>query len=102
MRVISMASARIIAGAIEMGRRASIDLRATRDPRRRTLWAKRLHFILRGLHNAVGRVSRPNEQQMAMPLNRSLFLARPLFSSLILSEIQASQSPAHVSTQDVP
>jgi hypothetical protein len=63
---------------------------------------KRLHFFLRSIHHAVGGVSRPNEQQMAMPLNRSLFLVRPLFSSLILSEIQASQSPGHVSTQDVP
>ena len=45
MRVVSMASARVIAGRMVVSRRASIDLPAPGGPRRRTLWAERLHHL---------------------------------------------------------
>jgi hypothetical protein len=43
--VVSMASARVIAGRIVVSRRASIDLPAPGDPRRRILWSGRLHYV---------------------------------------------------------
>jgi hypothetical protein len=45
MRVVSMASARVIAGKIVVSRTASIDFPAPGGPRRRTLWAERLHQL---------------------------------------------------------
>ena len=45
MRVVSRASARVMAGKIVVSRRASIDLPAPGGPSRRTLWAERLHTI---------------------------------------------------------
>ena len=45
IRVVSMASARVIAGRMVVSRRASIDLPAPGGPRRRTLWAERLHHV---------------------------------------------------------
>ena len=43
IRVVSRASARVIAGRMVVSRRASIDFPAPGGPRRRTLWAERLH-----------------------------------------------------------
>ena len=43
IRVVSMASARVIAGRMVVSRRASIDLPAPGGPSSRTLWAERLH-----------------------------------------------------------
>jgi hypothetical protein len=45
IRVVSMASARVIAGGIVVSRRASIDLPAPGGPSRRTLWSERLHDV---------------------------------------------------------
>ena len=45
MRVVSMASARVIAGRMVVSRRASIGLPGPGGPRRRTLWAERLHHV---------------------------------------------------------
>ncbi len=45
MRMVSMASAKVITGRMVVSRRASIDLPAPGGPRRRTLWAERLHHI---------------------------------------------------------
>jgi hypothetical protein len=45
MRVVSMASARGIAGRRVVSRRASIDLPAPGGPSRRTLWSERLHRL---------------------------------------------------------
>jgi hypothetical protein len=45
MRVVSMASGRVIAGRMVVRRRASIDLPAPGGPSKRTLWAERLHNL---------------------------------------------------------
>jgi hypothetical protein len=45
MRVVSRASARRIAGRMVVSRRASIDFPTPGGPRRRTLWAERLHQV---------------------------------------------------------
>ena len=45
MRVVSRASARVIAGRIVVSRRASIDLPAPGGPRRRTFESQRLHHV---------------------------------------------------------
>jgi hypothetical protein len=45
MRVVSMASARVIAGRMVVSQRASIDLPAPGGPSRRRLWSQRLHHI---------------------------------------------------------
>jgi hypothetical protein len=45
MRVVSMASARVMAGRMVVSRRASIDVPAPGGPMRRTLWAERLHHV---------------------------------------------------------
>src|SRR5262245_28758982 len=45
IRVVSMASARVIAGRMVVSRRASIDLPAPGGPSKRTLWAERLHNL---------------------------------------------------------
>src|SRR5262245_12112320 len=45
MRVVSMASARVIAGRMVVRRRASFDVPAPGGPSRRTLWAQRLHNL---------------------------------------------------------
>src|SRR4029450_1148279 len=48
IRVVSMASARVIAGRMVVSRRASIDLPAPEGASKSTLWAERLHkFHLR-------------------------------------------------------
>jgi hypothetical protein len=49
IRVVSRASARVIAGRIVVSRRASIDWPAPGGPRRRTLWAERLHLLQHGI-----------------------------------------------------
>jgi hypothetical protein len=46
MRVVSMASARVITGRIVVSRRASIDWPAPGGPSQRTLWSERLHQVL--------------------------------------------------------
>ena len=51
MRVVSMASARVMAGRMVVSRRASIDLPAPGGPSRSTLWAERLHNI--SLHQCL-------------------------------------------------
>jgi hypothetical protein len=48
MRVVSMASARVIAGRIVVSRRASIDLPAPGWPSRRTFGSQRLHHLSPG------------------------------------------------------
>jgi hypothetical protein len=50
-RVVSSASARVIAGRMVVRRRASIDVPAPGGPSRRTLWAERLHHI--SLHQCL-------------------------------------------------
>jgi hypothetical protein len=45
MRVVSMASARVMAGRIVVSRRASIDLPAPGGPSKSTLWAECLHSV---------------------------------------------------------
>ena len=45
IRVVSRASARVIAGRIVVSRRASIDLPAPGGPRRRRFWTERLHHL---------------------------------------------------------
>jgi hypothetical protein len=45
IRVVSMASASVIAGRSVVSRRASIDVPAPGGPRRRRLWAERLHDL---------------------------------------------------------
>jgi hypothetical protein len=45
IRVVSIASARVIAGRMVVSRRASTDLPAPGGPRRRTLWSQRLHRV---------------------------------------------------------
>src|SRR5215510_361101 len=45
IRVVSMASARVIAGRMVVRRRASIDLPAPEGPSKRRLWAERLHHV---------------------------------------------------------
>jgi hypothetical protein len=45
MRVVSRASARVIAGRIVVSRHASIDLPAPGGPMRRTLWSERRHDL---------------------------------------------------------
>ena len=47
IRVVSMASARVIAGRMVVSRRASIDFPAPGGPSRRTFWAQRLHHVQR-------------------------------------------------------
>jgi hypothetical protein len=46
MRVVSMASAKVIVGSMVVSRLASIDGPAPGGPRRRRLWAERLHQVL--------------------------------------------------------
>jgi hypothetical protein len=43
IRVVSMASARVIAGRMVVSRRASIDLPAPGGPSKSTLWSEHLH-----------------------------------------------------------
>ena len=45
IRVVSMASARDIAGRMVVSRRASIDSPAPGGPSKRTLWAERRHHV---------------------------------------------------------
>ena len=45
IRVVSIASARVIAGRMVVSRHASIDLPAPRGPSKRTLWSERLHDL---------------------------------------------------------
>src|SRR6266850_7054697 len=45
MRVVSMASASVMAGRMVVSRRASIDLPAPGGASKRTLWSERLHHL---------------------------------------------------------
>jgi hypothetical protein len=46
IRVVSIASARVIAGRMVVSRRASIDVPAPGGPSKSRLWAERLHLLL--------------------------------------------------------
>jgi hypothetical protein len=65
IRVVSMASARVMAGRIVVRRRASIDVPVPGGPRRRILWAERLRHV----HLHLGPWPRPK---------RSLLMGRGL------------------------
>jgi hypothetical protein len=45
VRVVSMASARVVSGRIVVRRRARIDVPAPGGPRSKTLWSERLHDL---------------------------------------------------------
>src|SRR5262245_18681988 len=53
MRLVSMASARVIVGRMVVSRRASLDLPAPGGPSLRTLWAERWHPLHPNMQRAM-------------------------------------------------
>jgi hypothetical protein len=55
MRVVSLASSRVIAGRMVVSRRASMDVPASAGPMKSTVWAQRLHRVHLRSHGLVCR-----------------------------------------------
>jgi hypothetical protein len=73
MRVVSMASARVMAGRMVVSRRASIDLPAPGGPNIRMLWTQFLHRLDLHVHVSVWwLIMRPGRERHQPPSLQAL------------------------------